>query len=428
MPQADVEQIYRRRTPTSAQLTERSFASMPGGNTRTLSWYWPYPIAFERGRGSYLWDLDGNRYIDLFYNGLSLIHGHAYPPIVEAMRAVLDRGTAWPAACREQIEFAELLCRRIASIDVVRFTNSGTEAGMLAVKIARAATGRPIVVKASGGYHGSYDDLEAGLYGQGDIPGRVLLGEFGDAESFERVLEEQGDQIAAVVLEPIMYSWSSTPPPPDFLTRVQAATRRAGALFVLDDCLMFRLAEGGAAEKYGLDPDITFLGKFIGGGVPVGAVGGRASVMSVVDPRRERHLYHGGSFNGHLLGCAAGIVAVSHLTAERIAKMDYQAARLRAALEAKARDLGIALIVSGEGSSLGVYLAQRPRPTDTLSGQTLGSLFHLATLNHGIYIGAGGEVAMATVLSDDDLDAAIGAFESALEDVAAQSSIAAVAG
>jgi glutamate-1-semialdehyde 2,1-aminomutase len=159
----------------------------------------------ERGEGPYLWDVDGNRYVDLVYNGLSLIHGHAFPPVVDALGAVLARGSAWPGASSEQIEFAEALLKRVKSADLVRFTNTGTEAGMLAVKIARRATGRPLVLKAWAGYHGSYDDLEAGLAGQGPIPGRTALADFGSVQSFERALSSFGSEVAAVVLEPVMY-------------------------------------------------------------------------------------------------------------------------------------------------------------------------------------------------------------------------------
>lgn len=420
MDRSTIEARYRARTPRSARLMEQACQVMPGGGTRGVAWHRPYPIVIERGSGSRLWDVDGNEYVDVFYNGLSLIHGHAYPPIVEAVRNVLARGSGWPVASPEQIELAELVCDRLASVEHVRFTSSGTEAGMLAVKIARLATGRPAILKAWAGYHGSYDDLEVGLYGQGPIPGRAWLAEFGNVESFERVLEEHGSEIAAVVLEPMMFTGVVTPPPPGFLKQAQEAARNAGALFVLDDCLMLRLAHGGSAEKYGLDPDLTFLGKFFGGGTPMGAVGGRVEVMKVTDPREESHIYHGGSFNGNIVGCVAAKIGLDELSAQRIDEMDRRAATLRKALEEHAVSLGVPFSAPGTGSALGIYLASPPpRPTDPVDLET-GALLSMAAQNHGVYMGPGCELAMATVLDDDDLSLVIEGLSQALEDVAGQ--------
>ena len=181
-----IEERYRRDTPTSAALMGRAAAVLPGGNTRTTSFHPPYPVVIERADGPWVWDVDGHRYVDLFCNGLSLIHGNNYGPSREAIQAVMQRGTAWSGASRDQIAYAELLVGRIKALELVRFTNSGSEAGMLAVKAARHVTGRPYILKSFGAYHGSYPDLEAGLYGQGDLQGRALVAPFNDLGSYER--------------------------------------------------------------------------------------------------------------------------------------------------------------------------------------------------------------------------------------------------
>jgi glutamate-1-semialdehyde 2,1-aminomutase len=416
---ASLERIYRRRTPRSEQAMAQARRYMVRGLTRGWGYYPPYPIVAARGEGPELIDLDGNRYVDLVNNGLSLIHGHAFPPVVRAVQAALERGSGWLVGSQEQIAFARMLCERIAAFERVRFTNSGTESGMLAVKVARAYTGRPAVLKALDGFHGSFDDLEVGLYERPEIPGRVYLAEFGDAESFERKLVEHGDRIAAVVLEPLMFSGLVTTAPPGFLARVQRAAQRAGALFVLDDCLMLRLACGGSAELYGLQPDLTFLGKFIGGGLPMGVLGGRAEVMDVLDPHRDAPLYHGGSFNGNLLSCVGGRVSLEHLTAATIAAMDARMGALRDALLAEAQALGLPLIVVGEGSVLGAYVTDELVRHD--GGFNAGEptrLLHLAALNEGVLMGPGGELALSSVTAGAALERAHEGLKRALGEVA----------
>ena len=290
---------------------------------------------------------------------------------------------------------------------------------MLAVKIARTHTKRPAVLKAIDGFHGSFDDLEVGLYERPEVPGRVYLAPFGDAEAFEAKLTAHGSEIAAVVLEPLMFSGLVTTAPPGFLRRVQAAAHAAGALFVLDDCLMLRLAYGGSAELYGLEPDLTFLGKFIGGGLPMGVVGGRAEVMEVLDPHREDPLYHGGSFNGNLLSCVAGRVSLEYFTAETIAAMDARTAGLRDALAAEAAALGLPLQIVGTGSVMGVYVTgELARHDGIFNAGEATQLLHLAALNHGVLMGPGGEIALSSTTTGAALDRAHEGLLRALADVA----------
>jgi glutamate-1-semialdehyde 2,1-aminomutase len=413
-----IEQEYTRRTPTSAQMMQRACASMPLGITRTLSWFAPYPVVFDHGRGAQLIDVDGNRYVDLFSNGLSLMHGHCYGPIEEALSVTLSRGTAWPGASDAQIRYAELLCERLPGAEQVRFANTGTEATMLAVKLARHVTGRQVVIKAWHGYHGSYDDLEVGLQGQGEMPGRVALATFGDLDSYRDALDRNSGEVAAIVVEPVQYTGVVTPPPEGFLPALRELAREAGVLFVLDDCLMFRLAEGGSAERFALAPaDITCLGKWIGGGLPVGAITASAELMAIFDPTAEGALYHGGSFNGNLLGMVAGEIAVRDLTASDIARIDRQGDSLRADIAQAAEDRGVPVRTHGVGSAFGLYVL------DGADGEIdfeATSLLQLAAVNHGVYYGVGGEFGLCTALSEDDLELASAALTAALDDVAAE--------
>jgi glutamate-1-semialdehyde 2,1-aminomutase len=416
---AQLEELYRSRTPRSEQAMARARGVMVRGLTRGWGYHRPYPLVAQRGEGPWLIDLDENRYVDLANNGLSLIHGHAFPPVVDALREAALRGSGFLVPTEDQIAFARMLCERLEIFERVRFTNSGTESGMLAMKVARAYTGRPAVLKSIDGFHGSFDDLEVGLYDRPEDPGRVYLAPFGDAEAFERKLAEHGDRIAAVVLEPLLFSGLVTTAPPGFLRRVQEAAQRAGALFVLDDCLMLRLAYGGSAELYGLRPDLTFLGKFIGGGLPMGVVGGRAEVMDVLDPHREEPLYHGGSFNGNLLSCVTGRVSLEHFTAETIAAMNERAGWLRGELEQCAAELGLPFTTTGEGSVMGVYVADSlARHSGNFMAGEGTQLLHLAALTHGVFMGPGGEIALSSTVAGEALEQARAGLLAALNDIA----------
>ena len=411
-----IERAYTQRTQGSAQLMERASGLMPCGVTRTLAWFAPYPVVFDHGAGACVFDVDGNRYIDMFNNGLSLMHGHAYAPIESALRDAIGRGTAWPGASDEQLDFAELLCRRMPGAEQARFTNTGTEATMLAVKLARHVTGRQIVIKAWDAYHGSYDDLEAGLQGQDELPGRVALARFGELASYEAALARHAGDVAAIIVEPVQYTGVVTPPPAGFLPELRELARRENVLFVLDDCLMSRLAEGGSTERFGIGAaDITCLGKWIGGGLPVGAITASAELMAPFDSLGEGSLYHGGSFNGNLLGMVAGRIALRDLTSVEIERIDAQAERLRAKIDEAAAELGVSIRTRGVGSAFGLYVLDGPG--GEIDG-TATRLLHLAAVNHGVYYGTGGEFGLCTAISDEEVEEAGAALTSALADLA----------
>jgi glutamate-1-semialdehyde 2,1-aminomutase len=395
-----IEDQFRARTPGSARLAERAERVMPGGDTRTTTYHRPYPLAIDRGEGPFVWDIDGSRYIDLLGNYTSLVHGHAYPPIAEAIASAARQGTAWPARSRAQVELAELLCERVPSLERVRFCNSGTEAGMLAVRVARHLTGRKLVLMARYGYHGSYDDLELGLLGH-DGDG-TLLGEFGLADSFEQTLAQRGSEIAAVFLEPVLGSSGVVPPPDGFLQRVADAAHRAGALFVLDEVITLRLSEGGAQRIFSVKPDLTMMGKIIGGGLPVGALGGKADIMAAFDPRARGSLLHSGTFNGNVLTCSAGIVSVRELTQDRIDIMEDQAKRLAEELRRAARQAELPFSVRQFGSLLNIFFTHVAPPA-TIVRQDMRTMaqFHLAALNHGVFIAPRGLIALSTVVNDN---------------------------
>jgi glutamate-1-semialdehyde 2,1-aminomutase len=418
---SDVVATYAARTPGSRAIWERARAVMPGGDTRTCVFFRPHPVALARGEGAYLWDVDGNRYVDLNCNGMSIIHGHAFAPVRTALIEASARGSAWAGPHESQVRLGELLQARSPGFERVRFCSSGTEAGMLAAKAVRRATGRPLLLKAAHGYHGGFDDLEAGLHGSGELSGRTLLAPYGDAAAFERILAARGAEIAAVVLEPVGVT-GVIPPPDDFLSRLREATRAVGALLVLDECITFRSDVGGYQRIAGVEADVTMLGKFLGGGLPLGAIAGLADVMEVFDPTAASTLYHSGSFNGNVLSTATACVTLEHLDAAGIARMDAQAAELEAALAATAAELDVPLTLTRSGSMIGPHFSnEAPTMDKSEEDEDALALLHLAALNHGVFFNPNdGVIVMSTAVTDDVLEQAKQGLCAALTSISSQ--------
>jgi glutamate-1-semialdehyde 2,1-aminomutase len=415
-PRPGVAEVYRTRTPKSAALMRRAARVLPGGNTRTATHYPPHPIVLASGKGARVTDVDGNDYLDLLNNYTSLIHGHAYPPAVEAAARASSTGSVWPGANLPQIELAELLTGRLPSADQVRFTNSGTEAGALALKLARRLTGRRKVLKAAFGYHGSEDTLEAGMDGQ---PGPdTYLAPYNDLAAFQAILDEHGEEIAAVFVEPLLSAGGVIRGSAEFLTGLQAATRQAGALFVLDEVVTLRLAVGGLQAELGLCPDVTMLGKLIGGGYPVGALAGPAEILAAFDPTSgPARVFHAGTFNGNPVTCAAGAATVRDLTDAAITDLARRGAWLAEQLEKAAASLELPLTVRQQGSLLALHFSSGPTgPGDRGDAATL-ELFHLAGINHGVLSAPRGQLALSTALTDERLADAAERLTAALGDV-----------
>jgi glutamate-1-semialdehyde 2,1-aminomutase len=288
---------------------------------------------------------------------------------------------------------------------------------MLAAHVARRMTGRKLILMARHGYHGSYDDLEVGLAGhEGE---RTMLADFGDAHAFEALLSERGKEIAAVFLEPVLGSAGIVIPPPGFLARVREATRRAGTLLVIDEVITLRLATGGAQQLFDVQPDLTMMGKIIGGGLPVGAIGGSESIMSCLDPRNRGALWHSGTFNGNPLTCAAGLVSVRELTQERIDRMERLGERLAQELKKAAMAVELPFSVRRVGSLMNVFfLNEPPPPTIARDDAKLMAEFHLAMLNHGLFLAPRGLIALSTVMTDELMNEIIQRASQALHDVA----------
>jgi len=409
---------YAERTPASRALYEGALRDLPGGETRTSTFFQPHPLFMARGEGAILFDEDGNRYLDFLGNYTSLIHGHAHPRITAAITRQLPLGSAHGACTEAQNRLASLIKSRVASVERIRFANSGTEAVMQAVRTARAWTKRHVIVKMEGGYHGSWDGVMIGVKGKDRIPPGVsrsiaeetLTIPFNDPAAARRLIEERGQEIAAVIVEPMLGSTGAIPADPEFLSTLRRGTAAAGALLIFDEIQTFRLDPGGAQAVYGVTPDLTTFAKVIGGGLPIGAWGGRADAMDLYDPRRTGFISHPGTFNGNALAMVAGAAALELLTPGEISRINALGDRLRAGLRQAATASETAVTVTGMGSMAQVHFAAGP-VTDYASAAAAdkqrAAALHLALINEGVFTSPTCRFAVSTPMTDDDVDQAV---------------------
>jgi glutamate-1-semialdehyde 2,1-aminomutase len=410
---------YRIETAESRKLSERLRRVLPAGDTRSVTYYPPYPLALARGEGCQIWDLDGNRFVDLLNNYTSLVHGHAHPQIVAALTEQVPLGTAFPAPGVLQAGLAERIVGRVESVDQVRFTNSGSEAILMAVKVARAHTGRVEIVKAVGGYHGSWEQVPMTFNGARDVPdfvdGIVHMVPFNDLEALEHIMSERGERIAALLFEPVLGE-GVIPGDPAFFAGARGLADRYGSLLITDEVVTFRLAWGGYQSVLGVEPDLTTFGKIIGGGMPVGAVGGREAVMRHFAPDHAPFVSHSGTFNGNPLTMAAGCVSLDLLTESEIARINGLGAALAAELHGLLNGQGLTGPVTVCGSLIHLHLeaAETIRTFDDVNlGSKQLARLHLACLDEGVYYSPRGVMNISTVLDEAAFGEAVSSFERA---------------
>jgi glutamate-1-semialdehyde 2,1-aminomutase len=393
----------------SAALWERALASLPGGNTRTTIFHEPYPVYIARGEGCRVWDVDGVERIDFISNYTSLILGHCHPRVVEAVQRQAGELMSVAAPTGLEVELAEEIRRRLPSLEQLRFANSGTEATMLAFRVARAFTGRSKVGVVAGGYHGSHDYAASipasvsGVPGGPGIPATVaetlVVAPFDDAEGTRAAFEPQLGDLAAVIIEPVLGSGGVLPASREFLGFLRELTRDAGALLVFDEIISFRVGYHGAQGRYGITPDLTTLGKIIGGGLPIGALGGRADVMALFDPRRDDHIGHGGTFNANPLTMAAGLATLAELMPERFDALAALAGELEAGVNEHTHATATAV-----GSLFRIELPDATRLPD----------LHRGLLANGILMTPRGMGCLSTPMTSAEIDAFVDALRLSL--------------
>jgi glutamate-1-semialdehyde 2,1-aminomutase len=426
----------------SAALHARAQTLLPGGvdsPVRAFLAVGGAPPFVERGQGAYLWDADGNRYIDYFGSWGPMILGHAFPPAVAAIQSAAERSASFGASTAAEAELASLVVEAYPSIEMLRFVSSGTEATMSAIRVARAFTNRKYILKFEGCYHGHADGLLVkagsgvatfGIPGSAGVPAEIahftLALPYNDISAVEAAFAARPDEIACIILEPVVGNMGTVIPADGYLEALRALTTKYGALLIFDEVMTgFRVAYGGAQQRYGITPDMTTLGKIVGGGLPCGVFGGRAEIMRMLAPLGP--VYQAGTLSGNPLAMAAGLATVGYLREHKqqvYARLESVAAAVADGVAAEAAHAGVPLVTNRVGAMFTWFFTSDP-VTDFISASKSDTAafgrFHRAMLEAGIWLPPSQYEAafLGTAHTDEDVQATIAAARKALASVEA---------
>jgi len=415
---AEAKQDYVTRNPKSLARHQEALAAMPGGNTRTVLHYDPFPLAMACGEGCRLRDLDGAEYVDFLGEYTAGIYGHSHPAIRVAVQEALSGGINYGAHNALEARFARAVAERFG-LARLRFTNSGTEANLMVLCAARAFTGRRRVLAFAGAYHGAVLTFAAGGE-RVNAPFDVVLAPYNDTEGTLALVERHGAELAAIILEPMMGSGGCIPAEAAFLRALRGAATRVGALLVFDEVMTSRLAPHGLGPARGVRADLTTLGKYVGGGMSFGAFGGRADVLDLFDPRRPDALPHAGTFNNNVLTMSAGLVGVTEVYTEAACvALNARGEALRARLNALCEDADAPMQFTGVGSMLAVHMLRGPvnAPADAARGDAkLKELFFFDMLERGVWLARRGMMALSLPIGEAECDHLADAVQDFLEE------------
>ncbi len=365
---------YVNRTKNSYRKHNLATKVMPGGNTRTTQWMEPYPFFAENAEGMYINDIDGNHYLDFMLNATTLILGHAHPDIVKTLTQQIQDGTVYSVPTDGQSKLADILVERVPSFEKVRFTNSGTEATMMAIMAARSFTKKTKIAKFEGGYHGTHDHVSVSVYPKKEdlntethpgvpeysyqpksILDDVIVLPYNDIEKSKELIHKFKDDLSCIIMEPIISNFGYLPLDLEFIKFIREITEELGIVLIFDEIQSFRVSSGGAQESFGVTPDMTTLGKIIGGGLPVGAFGGKDEIMELFDPTSSNYdIAHAGTFNGNPLTMEAGVTVMENLTSNNFEKMNHLGDSLRSKLSSVFNEINLDVQVTGYGSLFGI--------------------------------------------------------------------------
>jgi len=405
----DARQRYVDANPTSASWARRAADVLPGGNTRSVLHFDPFPFRVASAYGRHLVDVDGHHYVDLLGNYTAGLLGHSPEPVRAAAHAAVDGGWALGAVHPNEVRLAELIAGRFASIEQVRFTNSGTEANLMALALVTNHTGRGRVLVFDGGYHGGVITFAGDPHV--NVPHDWIVSTYNDVDAVDAVFAEHGESIAAALVEPLQGSAGCIPGTVDFIANLRRRCDDVGALLVFDEVMTSRLAPGGVQEVLGIAPDLTTLGKYLAGGFTFGAFGGRRDLMAAFDAGAGGRLGHAGTFNNNVVSMAAGVATLTEvLTPEVLAATNARGERLRAELNTAFERHRLAMCVTGSGSLMNVHGTAGPvTSTEDLSAadDRWKELLFFDALDAGFYLARRGFIALSIEITDADIDAFI---------------------
>tara|TARA_B100001013_G_scaffold177391_1_gene106649 strand:- start:243 stop:1583 length:1341 start_codon:yes stop_codon:yes gene_type:complete len=429
---------YSAANPISAGLHKKASKFMPGGDTRNSIYWDPFPIYITSGDGTTLTDADGNQRTDFVNNMTTLILGHRPPEVTSALTEQISKGLSFPAPSPSVVRWAELMCERVPSLDKVRFVNTGTEATLNAIRAARAFTGKQKLVKCEGAYHGNHDAIQISVVppldeaGKADSPESVaafpgisetavddiFIMPFNDIVTAEKIIRKHADELAAVIVEPVNGQCGMVPAKPEFLEGLRRLTDDLGIVLIFDEVIAFRIAYGGAQDYYGVKPDLTCFGKVVGGGMPVGAFGGRDDIMSLWDPSDGGSVVqHAGTFNGNPMTAVAGVATLESLTADKYEYLEHLGNMLRNKLRTLFAELEVPMSVTGVASLFALQFT----PTEVIDYRTyatnnkemLQTMF-IGLLNEGFLMSNRCAGNVSTVHTEDDVDGFVLAVKNVL--------------
>lgn len=433
---------YPDANSKSAQLFERARAVMPAGNSRLTVYHAPYPIYLERAEGCRVTDVEGVTRIDCVNNMTALIHGHRPPKVMAAVRDQMNRMLAAGSPTPSEIQLAEILCARLPGVDQIRFANSGTEAVMFAIRAARAFTGRAKVAKAEGAYNGAYDPMASGvlarepLWGDAAAPttvpdglglspaalSEVVTFPFNDIENTRTLLCKHGSELAAVVLDLAPSRMRFVEADRDFVRMIRQVCDEQGIVLIVDEVMSFRLHFGGSQTLWDITPDLTALGKIIGGGFPVGAIGGSREIMAVFDHLSGgEFVLHGGTYNANPITMTAGAATLEQWTEAEVTRLNSLGERLREGFRRELRASNVPGLVQGLGSLCFIGLGESGRPIRDMRDfasrafdSALNGRFFRAMLNHGVMHSEGGTFILSTAMDENTIDEILDATKASL--------------
>lgn len=413
---AEAREAYATARPTSAAIHAKAREVMPGGNTRTVLFYTPFPTAMVRGEGARVWDADGRDYLDLCGEYTAGLFGHSETRILDAVKAAMDRGVNLAAVGENEGRFAALLCARFPSVDQLRFTNSGTEANIMALAGARGFTGRTEVLAFRGGYHGGVFTFPVGVpISPVNLPIPLRFADYNDVAGAVAAVREAGDKLAAVIVEPMQGSGGCIPATREFLQALRDVTKETGALLIFDEVMTSRHGFGGLQQRLGITPDMTTFGKYMAGGMSFGAFGGRREVMAVFDGHKPGAMPHAGTFNNNVLSMAAGCVAMGEIFDEAAAEALFaRGEALREACNAVCAKHGVTMHFTGIGSMMNPHF--RPGPITapykaSAAEEQMRELFFFDMLAARMYLARRGMVALMLPVTDADCARFVAAVE-----------------